>query len=82
MLWVAHWGGGFVGRYDPATGALLAKVEVPASQTTSCCFGGRDLRTLFITTASVGREEEAGAGMVYAVEVPVRGVESWKFGRC
>ena len=24
MLWVAHWGGCFVGRYDPTTGALLA----------------------------------------------------------
>ena len=80
MLWVAHWGGGFVGRYDPATGALLAKVHVPASQTTSCCFGGRDLRTLFITTASVGREEEEGAGRVYAVQLPVGGVESWRYG--
>lgn len=80
MLWVAHWGGGFVGRYDPATGDLLAKVEVPASQTTSCCFGGKDMRTLFITTASVGKEEEEGAGKVYAVQLPVSGVESWRFG--
>ena len=80
MLWVAHWGGGFAGRYDPATGALLARVEVPASQTTSCCFGGTDMRTLFITTASVGKEDEPHAGKVFAVRLPVAGVESWRFG--
>lgn len=79
MLWVAHWGGGFVGRYDPATGQLLAKVEVPASQTTSCCFGGKDMRTLFITTASIGKEEEPDAGKVFTVRLPVSGVESWRF---
>lgn len=80
MLWVAHWGGGFVGRYDPATGALVAKVEVPASQTTSCCFGGRERQTLFITSASIGREQEPEAGYVFAVELPVKGVPCWQFG--
>ncbi|MBQ8150188.1 MAG: SMP-30/gluconolactonase/LRE family protein [Clostridia bacterium] len=80
LLWVAHWGGGFVGRYDPRTGALLERVEVPASQTTSCCFGGSDMRTLFITTASVGREDEPHAGKVFAVRLPVAGVPSPKFG--
>lgn len=80
MLWVAHWGGGFVGRYDPCTGALLAKVEVPASQTTSCCFGGRDGRTLFITTAAVAAEHEPHAGKVFAVELPVGGAASCRFG--
>lgn len=80
MLWVAHWGGGFVGRYDPRSGALLARVEVPASQTTSCCFGGRDGRTLFITTAAVGKEHEPHAGKVFAVELPVGGKGAWRFG--
>lgn len=69
MLWVAHWGGGFVGRYDPATGRLLAKAVAPASQTSSCCFGGSDMRTLFITSAAVGRDEEEHAGKVFAVRV-------------
>ncbi len=81
MLWVAHWGGGFVGRYDPATGALLARVEVPASQASSCCFGGPDMRTLFITTASIGREDEPHAGQLFAVRLPVAGVPCWPFGR-
>ncbi len=74
MLWVAHWFGGFVGRYDPATGALLARVEAPASQTSSCCFGGADMRTLFITSASDGKPDEPHAGNVFAVRLPVGGL--------
>lgn len=69
LLWVAHWGGGFVGCYDPADGRLLARAEVPASQSSSCCFGGSDGRTLFITSASVGAEQEQHAGKVFAVQV-------------
>jgi sugar lactone lactonase YvrE len=69
-----------VGRYDPHTGALLARVEVPASQTTSCCFGGSDGKILFITTASVGKEEETEAGKVFAVQLPLKVVPCWRFG--
>lgn len=54
MLWIAFWGGKRVGRYDPVSGKQLAEVEVPAFNVTSCCFGGDDLATLYITTA---REE-------------------------
>ncbi len=79
MLWVAHWGGGFVGRYDPRTGELLARIEVPASQSSSCCFGGEDMQTLFITSAGVGRDAEEKAGRVFAVHLPYRGVESYRF---
>ena len=79
MLWVAHWGGGFVGRYDPATGQLLARVAVPASQCTSCCFGGEDMQTLFITSAATGRDEEPHAGKVFCVHLPYKGVKSYRF---
>lgn len=73
MIWVAHWGGGFVGRYHPETGELLARVEVPASQSSSCCFGGKDLQTLYVTTASVGKPNEPEAGKVFAVRLPYQG---------
>lgn len=79
MLWAAHWGGGFVGRYDPSTGELLEKVLVPASQSSSCCFGGDDMQTLFITSASQGVPDEDKAGRVFYVHLPYRGVESYKF---
>jgi sugar lactone lactonase YvrE len=40
MLWVAHWGGACVGRWNPETGERSATVEVPATQVSSCAFGG------------------------------------------
>ena len=53
-LWIAHWGGSGVYRWDPETGQLLTSIEVAAPHTTSCCFGGPDFDTLFITTARKG----------------------------
>jgi sugar lactone lactonase YvrE len=49
-LWVALWGAGRVARFLP-DGTLAGGVDVPVSQTSSCCFGGPDLRDLYITTA-------------------------------
>jgi sugar lactone lactonase YvrE len=77
MLWVAFWGGGAVRRYD-TSGRLLAEVRTGAPQTTSCCLGGADGRTLFITSAATGlsAEELAGSplsGRLFAVEVDVPG---------
>ena len=51
MLWVAHWRGGGVSRWDPRTGRQIGFVRVPATLVTSCAFGGGDRGTLFITTA-------------------------------
>lgn len=51
MLWIAHWGGGQVTRWDAKKGQLVEKVQVPAPQVTSCCFGGKDLEVLYMTTA-------------------------------
>lgn len=50
-LWIALWGGGAVGRFDPLTGELLQKINVPAPNVSSCAFGGDRLETLYITTA-------------------------------
>ncbi|MGV8879393.1 MAG: SMP-30/gluconolactonase/LRE family protein [Sphingobacteriaceae bacterium] len=51
MLWVAHWGGFGVYRWNPFNGLLLDKIEVPVPQVTSCTFAGDDLDHLVITTA-------------------------------
>ncbi|QEP42065.1 hypothetical protein D5085_02250 [Ectothiorhodospiraceae bacterium BW-2] len=52
-LWNCHWGGAAVNQYNPK-GELLQTINVPLPRPTSCCFGGDDLDTLFITTASEG----------------------------
>lgn len=54
MLWIAHWGGNCIRRWNPNTGEVLEKIEVDAPHVTSCCFGGNDLKTLYITTARSG----------------------------
>lgn len=57
-LWVALWGGNGVGRFDPASGKLLQKIDVPAPHITSCAFGGEHLDTLYITSAREGLTEQ------------------------
>lgn len=77
-LWVALWKGHEVRRYDPETGECIGKVEVPAQNVTSCCFGGDELETLYITTSGEGFDDP-GAGRVYFVNVGVKGTPTMKF---
>ena len=84
-LWVALWGGGAVQRYDPATGALLDVIRVPAPFTSSCAFGGPELRVLYITSARGGLtpqqlQEFPLSGDVFAIEPGVAGVPAFFFG--
>ncbi|MEV6154107.1 SMP-30/gluconolactonase/LRE family protein [Nonomuraea sp. NPDC052129] len=53
-VWVALWGGGKVVRLRP-DGQPDLTVEVPATNVTSCAFGGPDLDILYVTTAWDGR---------------------------
>ena len=64
-VWVALYGGSCVRRYDER-GRLDAVLEVPAENVTSCCFGGDDGRSLFVTTA-------APDGNVYVTQPGVSG---------
>ena len=51
MLWIAHWDGWQVTRWDPGTGKQLFSLKLPVARVTSCVFGGKDLSDLYITTA-------------------------------
>ncbi|MEY9956623.1 SMP-30/gluconolactonase/LRE family protein [Streptacidiphilus sp. MAP5-52] len=82
-VWVALFGGGAVHRYLP-DGTLDAIVKVPAAKVTSCAFGGPDLRTLYITTASRGLDaaELTGqplAGALFACAPGVTGLPPHAF---
>jgi len=59
MLWIAHWGGGCVRRWDPDKGEVLQTIRVEAPNVTSCSFGGRELDILYITTARSGLNRAA-----------------------
>lgn len=78
FVWSACNGGGRIVRYAP-DGSLDRTIDVPATLVTNVTFGGDDLRTLFITTASRGLSADELraqplAGAVLAVRVDVPGV--------
>jgi sugar lactone lactonase YvrE len=52
--WVAMYEGARLLRLSP-DGTLLREIPLPAQCPTMPCFGGADLRTLFVTTASANR---------------------------
>jgi len=58
MLWIAHWDGSQVARWNPFTGKKIFSIVLPVDRVTSCTFGGGDLRDLYITTARVGLTEK------------------------
>ena len=58
MVWVAHFSGGQVSRWDPKTGKNIERIFLPAINITSCCFGGPDLDELYITTARTGLSQK------------------------
>ncbi|MGM5470778.1 SMP-30/gluconolactonase/LRE family protein [Flavobacteriaceae bacterium LMO-SS05] len=83
-LWVGMWNGNAVICFDPITGKLVSKIDVPAHNVTSCAFGGKDLDTLFITTASVDMTAEEHikyplAGSLFKAVPGVKGVKSTLF---
>lgn len=76
-LWIAFCHGGCVIRFDPDTGYELNRITLPCIETTSCCFGGPELRDLYITTGIAPTKEEPLAGRVFVVkDLPVPGVST------
>lgn len=51
MLWIAHWGGWQVTRWNPVSGEKIFTIKLPVSNVSCCTFGGEDLRDLYITSA-------------------------------
>lgn len=66
--WIAIWGGGRVSRFDPNTGIETARINVPCSFVTSCCFGGAEFNQLFITTAK-NNDKSLQAGAVFVADL-------------
>ncbi len=58
MLWIAHWDGWQITRWNPDTGKKLLSIPLPVARVTSCFFGGEYLRDLYITSAKIGFSEE------------------------
>jgi len=71
-------------RYAP-DGRIDGAIPIPAANPTCCCFGGTDIDTLYITTATQRLKPEQLAdqplaGSVFAVRPGVRGLPESRFG--
>ncbi len=82
MLWIAHWGGWQVSRWDPYRGKKIASVKLPVEKVSSCVFGGVDLDELYITTARKGDvKNQPYAGSIFVVKTGIKGVPTYKYCR-
>jgi len=85
MVWIAHFGGACVSQWNPHTGKMLKKIEVPAYNVTSLAFGGENLDDLYITTASIlppGKEKiYPDAGKLFVCKPGVKGIKANYFSK-
>ena len=82
-LWTAFFSGGRLARYRP-DGRIDTVVPLPVTNPTCLCFGGSDLKTLFVTTArkfldpqQLGVEPQAGH--VLAIHGLAQGLPEHRF---
>lgn len=81
FLWNARWGGACVARFAP-DGRLDGLLNLPARQPTSVAFGGRDRRTLYVTSARQDLEDAAPDsldGALFSIPVEVAGLPLARF---
>ncbi|WP_116083354.1 SMP-30/gluconolactonase/LRE family protein [Tropicimonas sp. IMCC34011] len=77
-VWIAFWDGWRVAGYTPG-GRLIREIDMPVPRPTSCCFGGPDLTTLYITSASIRLpaqvlSEAPLSGGLFAIEMDIPGL--------
>ena len=83
-LWIAHFTGWCCGKWDPRTGEMIGKVNVPVSRVTSCAFGGENMDELYITTSKTfideGDDRQPDAGAVFvAKDLGTHGFPFYRF---
>jgi sugar lactone lactonase YvrE len=82
-LWNADYGASRLVRYTPA-GKVDRTVDLPVTNPTCCCFGGEDLGTLYVTTATqrlapAALAKQPLAGSLLALRPGVRGLAESRF---
>lgn len=78
-LWNCRYGSGCIVRVAP-DGSIDRVIEMPATNMTSCTFGGADYRTLYATSAS--QDAPPGdrlAGSLFALQTSVPGLPEYRF---
>jgi sugar lactone lactonase YvrE len=83
-LWVAFWQGQMVIQYDTKTGKVLSRITTPTVIPSSCCFGDKDLSTLYITSSRKYDTEEniekfPNAGGLFSFKPGIKGMPAQFF---
>ena len=86
MIWVANWGGACASQWNPHTGQLLQKIEVPAYNVASVAFGGKNLDELYFTTTSKFMPEDKvslypDAGKLFVCKPGCKGIKANYFSK-
>jgi sugar lactone lactonase YvrE len=76
-IWMALWGGGEVLVINPEKACVEDVLALPCPNVTSCCFAGKELNELMVTTASVETDIENFplAGSVFKFQLDVQGMK-------
>lgn len=77
-VWMAQWGGWRVACHGP-DGRFRSALACGAAHTTCPAFGGDDLRTMFVTSATSGLadgslDHQPGGGRTWRAQMPVAGL--------
>jgi len=84
MLWIAHWGGACISRWNPNNSEMLEVIEVPAYQVTCVCFGGENFDQLYISSARDGLSQDKlekfplSGSLFYIPNMKVKGVPPFR----
>ncbi|MBM7662697.1 sugar lactone lactonase YvrE [Bacillus mesophilus] len=84
MLWIAHWSGYGISRYNPTSGKQIEFISIPSANVTSCSFGGENLDQLYVTTARIGTSQEdlekyPHAGGLFRLKMNIKGSKTFQF---
>lgn len=82
-IWIAMWDGWKVARFAP-DGTLDREIMLPVARPSSCMFGGKNLDTLYVTTAiwdftPDDLKKQPQAGGLFAINAGVRGLPETRF---
>lgn len=82
-IYSAHWAGFKITKYN-SNGKILDTIALPVPNVSSCCFGGENLDTLFITTAKKGLSQQElekypQSGSIFTKKMPMKGQEFYTF---
>jgi sugar lactone lactonase YvrE len=83
FVWIAIWDGWRVTRYDPQ-GRAKDSINLPVKRPTCPMFGGPELNTIYVTSASIGLsdqelKEQPLAGGLFAFKADVPGLPERRF---